>query len=275
MKRVSWSVLVEEDSEGEGKGKEMVVAGKEMVVVEKMKGGKVAGKAVQRTGFQGDMAEVLSALTSGERSWGDIIAETEGHTPIVPIVAEVCRRANTWDDFWRQSFTRKLGELWGDVYRCDRLSDEEWNAMMLWLFENGWDVGSYSRDSVEFEPADGPRRVWVPPEEESAMLEEEAAMRRHLRRVYGVCEEKKTAPAPEQKKKKTTRVIQRFCRSAGSCTDEKCCYVHGDTIPRVDKPCGFGEDCGKGDAAKRALCLYMHPGEVWNESLVIRRPVVE
>lgn len=290
---------MEEDSEGEGK--EVVVA------VSVKPTGKGKGKTVptetvkQRSGFQGDMTEVLSAMESGERSWGDIVsAVEEGLTPITPIVAtEVRHRANTWEDFWAQSFAAGLRELWGDVYACDSLSEAEWNAMMSWLFENGWDVGSFDRDSVEFEQADGPRRVWVPPAEEEAMREEEAAMRRRQKRTLcggraaegraaegrateGRATEGRTttgggsAAAPvERSKKKSTTSIQRFCRAAGSCTDEKCRYVHGDTIPRINEPCGFGAECGASDPTglKRSQCLRMHPGEEWNDSLVIHRPV--
>ena len=289
MKRVSWSILAEEDSD-DARSSPAIVQKPVVKPVGKGKGMTVPTETVKRRpGFHGDMAEVISAMESGERSWGDIISGAEGHTPIVPIVAtEIRRRANSWEDFWQQPFAREIGELWGDVYRCDRLSEDDWNAMMGWLFENGWDVGSYDRDSVEFEQADGPRRVWVPPAEEEAMRDEEAAMRRRQKRTLcggghvgghvgggrAVASVAAPAAAAEERPKKKSggTVIQRFCRAAGSCTDEKCRYVHSDTIPRTNKPCGFGADCGKGDAAKRALCLYMPPGEEWNDSLVIRRP---
>jgi len=280
-----WSVLTEEDSEGEGKGKEVV-----SVVKPARKGKTVPTETVKRRrpGFQGDMAEVVSAMASGERSWGDIISGAEGHTPIAPIVAtEIRRRANSLEDFWAQPFAAGLRELWGDVYACDSLSEAEWNALMNWLFENGWDVGSFDRNSVEFEQADGPRRVWVPPAEEEAMRDEEAALRRRQKKTLCGAERATgggraiptpsaaAAPAVERPKKKSTTSIQRFCRAAGSCTDEKCRYVHGDTIPRINEPCGFGAECGASDPTglKRSQCLRMHPGEVWTDSLVIHRPV--
>jgi hypothetical protein len=79
------------------------------------------------------------------------------------------------------------------------------------------------------------------------------------------------AAAPKKAAAKGVVIIPRFCREAGACTKEGCRYVHGDTIQRVDKPCGFGAECGKGDAAKRSSCIYMHPGEVWSADLVVHR----
>jgi hypothetical protein len=65
--------------------------------------------------------------------------------------------------------------------------------------------------------------------------------------------------------------VGRFCKEATACPTAGCRYVHGKTIPRVNEPCKFGEGCGSGDAAKRATCLRMHPGETWTPELVIKR----
>ena len=65
--------------------------------------------------------------------------------------------------------------------------------------------------------------------------------------------------------------VGRFCKEATACPTAGCRYVHGNTIPRVNEPCKFGEGCGSGDAAKRATCLRMHPGETWTPELVIKR----
>ena len=65
--------------------------------------------------------------------------------------------------------------------------------------------------------------------------------------------------------------VARFCKEAKACPTAGCRYVHGDTIPRINEPCKFGEGCGSGDAAKRATCLRMHPGETWTPELVIKR----
>lgn len=240
-----------------------------------------------KIGFTGDMDVILAEMASGRRSWGDIMLDITEPSSVVISVTAIPDRANKWTDFWALPFADRLQELWGDVYDCSSLTDAEWNEMMRWLFDAGWDVGSYDRNGVEFEEDNGPRRSWIPPEELEAMLEEEAALRR---RSYGHCHSHSHAPrkvasaaadvvadaaAPAKKpdRKKSTSSVPRFCREATACKEEGCRYVHGDTIPRVNRPCGFGADCGKGDAAKRSLCLYMHPGETWTDGLVVRRPV--
>ena len=65
--------------------------------------------------------------------------------------------------------------------------------------------------------------------------------------------------------------VGRFCKEATACPTAGCRYVHGNTIPRVNEPCKFGDGCGSGDVAKRATCLRMHPGETWTAELVIHR----
>jgi hypothetical protein len=65
--------------------------------------------------------------------------------------------------------------------------------------------------------------------------------------------------------------VARFCKEGTACPTAGCRYVHGDTISRINEPCKFGEGCGSGDAAKRATCLRMHPGETWTPELVIKR----
>lgn len=65
--------------------------------------------------------------------------------------------------------------------------------------------------------------------------------------------------------------VARFCKEGKACPTAGCRYVHGDTIPKINEPCRFGEGCGSGDAAKRATCLRIHPGEIWTPELVIKR----
>lgn len=293
-----WAVLLESDSDSDSDRSPPPVVEIVSTAPVKKTGAKKSvtwaeaapAPAPAKIGFTGDMDAILAEMASGERSWGDIMMEIVGVGDVTPLSAVVPERANKWDDFWALPFADRLQEVWGDLYDCSSLTDTEWNEMMRWLFDAGWDVGSYDRNGVEFEEDNGPRRSWIPPEELEAMLAEEAALRR---RSYGHCHSHShshaprkvasaaadvvadAAPAPAKKpeRKKSTSSVPRFCREAGDCKEEGCRYIHGDTIPRVNRPCGFGADCGKGDAAKRALCLYMHPGETWTDGLVVRRPV--
>ena len=284
----SWAVLAESDSDSDSD--KSPVATVSVVPDKKASGSKSVRFAIPevvplptRTGFHGDMDAVLAEMSSGEKTWGDIMAELLpadiGLPPL--IVSATPSRANTWDDFYALPFTAGLREVWGDLYDCSSLTDAEWNELMRRLFDAGWDVTSYDRNSVEFEPDNGPRRSWIPPEELEAMLAEEAAMRRrshHHSHSHSHAASAGKKPAVEAAKpaaKKKAPTVPRFCHAAGTCTEEGCRYVHGDTIPRVDKPCGFGAACGASDPSglKRSQCLYMHPGETWTEGLVVRRPV--
>lgn len=168
---------------------------------------------------------------------------------------------------WCQPFSRKLEAHCGDCFDLGDLSAEEEGACMTWLYANGWHTHG-SRTSLTAYPADLPPRVWVAPvvNRFAGLLEEEEAPAAVASAL--------SQPAPRPAKKAVT--VPRFCRSSGggvACADAACRYVHADTMARVDKPCGFGAACGGSDPAKRASCLYMHPGETWSAELVVTRPV--
>jgi len=271
----AWAILAESDSDSDtpsslldGKGGVATVSAPKLAVEE------------EKLGFQGDMEAVLAAMAGGTQTWGDLMSERGTVAPVATVPVVHRRRANTWDDFWALPFTAGLRELWGDCYDCTSLSDPQWEELMRWLFDAGWDVGSYDRSSVEFEEATGPRRVWVPPSELEAMMEEEAALRRrrdhhhHHHHCHSHAAKPVAAGAVAKEPRKKSGTVPRFCREAGACKEEGCRYVHDDTIPRVNKPCGFGESCGASDptGVKRSQCLYMHPGEEWVEGLSITRP---
>ena len=140
-------------------------------------------------------------------------------------------------DLWRQPFVQKLGvrnETLG-IYDTRLVSDEDYAAFMTYLYAKGWTVQHEERRWVRAMTGDHPPRVWVPPA-----------------------------------KQKT--IIPRFCRAAHHCDAIHCNYVHGDTIPKIDRPCKFGATCGAADAGKRALCVHMHPGEKWTAELCVHRP---
>jgi len=140
------------------------------------------------------------------------------------------------DELWMQPFAAAL-EMMNeaqDVYDCRRLSDSDYAAFMTFLYEKGWDVRHEERRFVQALTASEPSRVWVPLGQ---------------------------------------KCIPRFCREGIECGAQDCCYVHGDTIPKVKEECTFGAKCGASDptGAKRALCIRMHPGEVWSPSACVHR----
>lgn len=170
-----------------------------------------------------------------------------------------------------QPFASKLDEHNEGVLKTYHMSDEDYAALMTWLYAEGWYITLEERYVVEVEPDTLPSRRWIPPYKPSrfelaAMEEEEAP---------SCC----SAPPPVVKPAAPPRkCIPRFCKHASACPlkDTTCNYTHGDTIPCVDKPCGFdkpaeGKTCS-GD--KRATCIFMHPseGQVWNAEMVIHRP---
>lgn len=288
--RSKWAVLAEESESSDDDGSCTEVKGGGVEVVKGVMlaepithdGGVMLAEPITPDGVTATMDSVLAAMASGDRSWADIMDELTG-VPVASVMVSAVpqqRRLNAWDDFWALPFAGRLREVWGDCYDCSALSEADWNDMMRWLHEAGWDVGQYDRNSVEFEEADGPRRAWIPPAELEAMLEEEAALRSHRpRHRHGHhCHAAEKAPVPvtvpAPAKTKAVVVVPRFCREGTSCAKEGCRYVHGDTIPRVNKPCGFGAECGSSDPTglKRSQCLYMHPGEEWAEGLVVHRP---
>jgi hypothetical protein len=197
---------------------------------------------------------VLEAMYRGETLWGDLMYEeidydhaalSEAQAAAVAEAAAAAARQES--EIWDQSFGGNLGMYYGDAYDFRGLTDAEYNLCMSWLYEQGWELSGEDREGVKAWPANLPPRVWVG----------------------------KTHPCVHHKKTEAKRVtVPRFCRTVG-CGEATCRYVHEDTMPRLDKPCGFGANCGASDptGVKRSQCLYMHPGETWSADLVIHRQV--
>jgi hypothetical protein len=137
---------------------------------------------------------------------------------------------------WSQPFAADLEMMdqAQEIYDCRRLSDGAYADFMTFLYANGWDVRHEERRWVQASTGTEPARVWVPP---------------------------------------ATKVIPRFCREGADCFKQDCNYVHGDTIPKVKEECTFGAKCGASDptGAKRALCIRMHPGEIWTSTSCVHR----
>ena len=155
--------------------------------------------------------------------------------------------------------TANLEERIPDYYDTSALTDEEFHAVLAWAYDKGWVVEIGDRSSVKLQSDNGPPRRYIP----------ENFWESTHSHTGGCCSHSHT-PA----KKAKTSTIPRFCRAAEACTEEDCRYVHGDTIPKVNRPCGFGAECGSSDptGVKRSQCLYMHPGETWTTESCIHRP---
>ena len=225
----------------------------------------------------------MAALGAPGACWGDIFAGS-AEAPAEVAAPEERPLRGTPSEFWAQPFAANLEVYTMDIYDTRRLTDEEWNAMMSWLYWKGWWVDDFCRESVCAEPDDLPARHWCPPRAETPdpVPEPEPECAGGPCRRWAA-DEPAAAPAePKAPKKKALRAaglapvpVMRFCRAGAACPEKEtgCRYVHGDTIPKVDKPCGFGAECGASDPTglKRSQCLYMHPGEVWSADLCIHR----
>jgi hypothetical protein len=188
---------------------------------------------------------LIQAMYSGKALWGDLMYEeidydVEAHQAATAALEEE-------NGIWDQSFSGSLEMYYGDAYDLRGLTDGEYNACMSWLYEQGWEMEGEDRAGVKAWPAKLPPRVWVPKGRACACVHEKPVAKRVT--------------------------VPRFCRTT-DCADATCRYVHADTMPRMDKPCGFGAACGASDptGVKRSQCLYMHPGETWSADLVIHRP---
>lgn len=231
------------------------------------------------------LEEILADLHRGDRLWGDILCE--GDVPVVatlsvtPPPLPARPRANTEEDLWAQPWAARLSEHFCDCYDTRALTDAEWEAMLTWLYAEGWEVQDYDRESVKAYQDDAPPRIWVrPPPEEDA-----PAARGLHGKFRGIAEADATehhdcdchhhapaAPLKTLEGRKAT--IPRFCRAGAECADLECRFVHADTIPRINEPCKFGAECGASDPTglKRSQCLRMHPDETWTAEMVIVRP---
>ena len=210
---------------------------------------------------------LLSTFFSADMNWASLMEETA--PTAMSTTTMVQHSAGYWyvpqtrlsmDDLEQQRFAINLEEVAPNTFDVTGLCHGEWVGLMTWLYAAGWWVDpatetpfrGHCAPLLVFKPADLPPRIWVEPEE---------------------CVRISVAPPKTEKTAKSV-VIPRFCRST-SCEDTACRYVHGNTIPRLNEPCGFGAACGASDptGVKRSQCLRIHPGETWTPQLVIHRPV--
>lgn len=222
----------------------------------------------------------LAMLKKDGPLWGDLLIpvgtpmDISTLPPLAPLELPPARPLCGEEEFWAQPWAEAVECHWADCYDTSEVSDDDWIAMMTWLYSVGWEVTSETRKCVRAFPDNQPARVWVAPNRfELAAMKEEAPAHVHV----GCSAPKPTpalaAPGSDKGRRKGTP-IPRFCKAGKACEEAGCRYIHGDTIPRVNQPCSFGAACGASDptGVKRSQCLHMHPGETWTEGMVITRP---
>jgi hypothetical protein len=218
----------------------------------------------------------------------------------------VQREDGTWRDLdvclplaalFAQPFATRLGLEDEEDYNylnTEDLTEPEFEAMMRWLYFEGWDVPTEVTNcgqTVEVIPDTQKPRRWAWPEEEEVaapsafrLAVEAAASRgpsRFMLAAAGGAGAEAPAPAGRPKPAAAPKprvVIPRFCREGEACPnkDTTCNYVHGDTIACQNKPCGFDKPaegkCCSGE--KRKTCIFMHAseGQTWSPEQVIHRP---
>jgi len=258
--------------------------------------------------------DAFAALSNKECQWGDLaLGDLDARAPAKR--GYVQRADGTWRDLdvcltladlFAQPFATRLGQEDEEDYiylNTEDLTEPEFEAMMRWLYFEGWDVPcdvTNCGQTVEVIPGTQKPRLWAWPSEEEVVAApcafqlavEAAASRGPSRFVLAARDAAAGADAPlacasasggaggpkPPKPAKARIVIPRFCKHAEACPDKDttCNYVHGDTIQCVDKACGFDKPaegkCCAGE--KRKTCIFMHAseGQTWSPEQVVHRP---
>lgn len=245
---------------------------------------------------------VMAALLRGDITWGDIDENGDLLPPLKatfasPILGDIWGyEAET--AMWSQPFATNLEAHTHDAYDTSALTDDEWTAMLSWMCANGWEITAATRDSVIANPADLPPTAWVSLETFYAVKEAGAvAEAAHpVVRSVAVPPPALGAAGTDGGRRKGAPISQ-FCKAGRACEEAGCRYVHGDTIPVKNQPCGGpregphagdGAHCSKrhveaalpaalggSDPALRAggrtPCLFLHPDETWKEGMCRHR----
>ena len=251
--------------------------------------------------------DAFTALSNKECQWGDLAVFGTFDAPAPARRGYVQRADGTWRDLdapcltladlFAQPFATRLGQEDEEDYiylNTEDLTEPEFEAMMRWLYFEGWDVPcdvTSCGQTVEVIPGTQKPRLWAWPSDEEEVeaapsafrLAVEAAAARGPSRFMLAAAGGAEAPAPSGGAKaaapaKARIVIPRFCKHAGACPnkDTTCNYTHGDIIVCVDKACGFDKPaegkCCSGD--KRKTCIFMHAseGQTWSPEQVVHRP---
>lgn len=210
---------------------------------------------------------VFSFPAEDPTPWGDQLSFEELHIPDTFIPIDSTHQKETTEaDLWAQPWATYLEHHFSDCYDTSALTEDEYSDMMTWLYAQGWDIQIETRDIVQVYPDTLPPRRWVPDRfnriSNGPVIWRESHSSHHQ--------------ITEKPKKVKSACVPRFCRASSGgvpCAEAGCRYVHADTMPRLNQPCGFGAGCGASDptGVKRTQCLYMHPGETWDATMVIHR----
>ena len=225
---------------------------------------------------------VFQALQRGDLLWGDILLDQqpaadfstvskngrarrcvrfvdEPPSAITAALADAATAAAAEAALWAQPFAANLEARGGNWLDLTGLREADYEALMTWLYGNGWTLSAESRTAVYALPSDEPPRVWVPP---SRFVAAAAAAAKPLSAPGTDAGRRRAAPRPI------------FCRAAGACQEPGCAYVHGDTIPVQNALCQFGDACSKRVVGPGATpCTRLHPDEgVWHAGMIRMRP---
>lgn len=226
---------------------------------------------------------VVAALLRGDIAWGDI--DTDGNLlpPLKAAYATTDMGANDfWDalqsetvGLWSQPFAANLEAHAQEAYDTSALTDTTFAEMMTWMCANGWEIRTATRNSVSAAPAGLPPTAWVSLDELYALKEAGSCC------AHAIQPPPLAAAGTDGGRRKGAPIPQ-FCKEGKACTAEGCRYVHGDTIPVKNQPCGGPRDgphagngahCSKRHAeVGKTPCLFLHPDEAWKEGMCRHRP---
>ena len=230
---------------------------------------------------------VMAALLRGDITWGDIDENGDLLPPLKPAFASMSIQGDIWGyeaetAMWSQPFAANLEVHAADAYDTSALTETEWTDMLSWMCANGWEITGAGRNFVSAHPADLPPTVWVSLEAFYAAKEAGAvAEAAHpVVRSVAVPPPALGAAGTDGGRRKGAPISQ-FCKAGRACEEAGCRYVHGDTIPVKNQPCGGpregphagdGSHCSKRHVeAGRTPCLFLHPDETWKEGMCRHR----
>jgi len=240
--------------------------------------------------------DLFEALLKKECRWGDLSVDLSVGAAAAAAAAAVAAYALRPDGTWRnlavqstlmdlfaQPFAEHLRTYDDEDFLDTRDLDEAaFVALLRWLYFEGWCVPEstleFGAAVVEACPDTRKPRAWSSPSAAAAAAVAVAAaaplflcapVHKPSRFQLLACPPAAAAAVAAKPRRIT---IPRFCKHSEACPDKEttCNYTHGDTIPCVDKVCGFDGRCA-GD--KRKTCIFMHPseGQKWSPEQVVHR----